>query len=124
MPNEVIHRVDLGELTKVGNHSPTFLTEQHNGAGVRTRAGLDSLDDDPGVVEIHIPEEVALLTTRFATALLGPSVRRFGEHEFREKYRFTGADFRDVIDRAIRNALFDFPDTASLKDVAVRRAAE
>jgi hypothetical protein len=102
----VIDRIDLGVLA---GEEHEFLLEGAFGELLRKKADLDRLDRTPGIVEVHIPDTVLSISSEFVRKLLRPSIDRLGEEGFRNKYVFTGEDYRTLIEQEIVRAVRDLP---------------
>lgn len=112
----VIARIDLGDLA---GEEREFLVEDTWGELLRKKADLDRLDRTSGMVEIHVPGTVLSITSAFIRGLLRPSIEYLGEERFRNKYVFTGEDYRDLIEQEILRAVDELP----IADSRARSAA-
>ncbi|MGH7584002.1 MAG: hypothetical protein ACREL5_12330 [Gemmatimonadales bacterium] len=75
------------------------------GEAVRAKAKLDEADDSPDTVEVKVPDDIFSITSSFFLGMFGKSIRKLGESEFRQRYRFTGPSIGEVVEDAIHEAL-------------------
>jgi hypothetical protein len=94
--------IDLGRYRTGGSQ---VFAGRERGQKVRAAARLDEIDRTDNEVEIRVPEDIYSLNSSFFLGMFGDSVRRFGETEFRRRYRFVGEDLEALINEGIREAL-------------------
>ncbi|REG61572.1 hypothetical protein B0G80_4425 [Paraburkholderia sp. BL6669N2] len=85
---------------------PVF-TGRPRGEQLRTKLGVDALDESDQVVEVKIPDTTYSVSSSFVLGLFGKSVVHAGSKQaFYEKFHFqTSQLFRDVVDTCVTRAL-------------------
>ena len=86
-------------------YAERIFSGKDRGKELRTEFKLDDEDYEESSVEINVPKSSFGMTSSFFGAMFGPSVRKLGEHKFRAKYLFVGADISRVYEHGIREAL-------------------
>lgn len=75
------------------------------GERARVIAKLDRADERDSNVTVIVPEGVYSVNSSFFLGMFGPSVRRWREEGFRERYKFVGTDISHAVEDGIREAL-------------------
>lgn len=81
------------------------LSGRPRGKAVRESTCLDVIDDQEDKIVIRIPQDVYLVASSFFLGMLGPSIRKLGEDQFRERFDFAGTVNEAVLNDVIREAL-------------------
>lgn len=93
------------DLDQYRSEDSLVFAGRDRGAVVRKRARLDEIDRTGEDVLIIVPDDVYSVNSSFFLGMLGESIRKLGEEEFRRRFRFKGAIIEVVVDDAIREAL-------------------
>ncbi|MES3628848.1 MAG: hypothetical protein PPP56_01640 [Longimonas sp.] len=80
------------------------LSGRPRGKAVRESTCLDVIDDQEDNIVIRIPQDVYLVASSFFLGMLGPSIRKLGEEEFRKRFSFEGTVNKAVLNDVIREA--------------------
>lgn len=94
--------IDLDQYRSHGTH---VFSGRERGEAVREAAELDQLDSEEEPVSIVIPNDTFSVTSSFFLGMFGDSIRRLGEEQFREHYRFDGPIMDAVVEDGIAEAL-------------------
>ncbi len=92
------------DLSEYGKQGIGLYSGNPRGVEVRRAADLDGCDRRGETVTIIVPPDVFAVTASFLSGLVGPSIRRLGEAEFRERYKFVGRPVSETLEAVIRYA--------------------
>lgn len=102
LPDPIMpHVVDLGRFQ---SGDARVFAGRTRGANVRAKARLDELEADGDVIQVLVPEGTFSVNSSFFLGMFEQSIRRLGETEFRNRYKFMGADIDETIEDGIAEA--------------------
>jgi len=95
-------RIDLADYNSPGVR---VYAGRERGELARAKAALDRADEAGEVVIVKIPPDVFSINTSFFLGMFADSIRKLGEREFRNRYRFEGPNVDLVVEDGIKEAL-------------------
>ncbi|MDG3075169.1 hypothetical protein [Bacillus halotolerans] len=95
------------ELEQFVNGNIKVFSGREQGKQARKKLKIETLDKSQNIsVEVKFPEDTMSLSPSFFLGLFGPSIRKLGETDFKQKYQFKCKEFiLESIDSAITRAL-------------------
>lgn len=101
------------DLDKYRENGAKVFSGRENGKILRKKLKIDIAEKEENI-EVYVPEDIYSINSSFFLGMFGPSIRTFGEEQFRQKYIFhCDAIIRKNIEDGISLAL---KESNALKD--------